>query len=114
MNDGCRNQNHTWMSKVFANTKKEGLQFISGKQLKSKVSFNTSERQTKIWLIVCKTGNDILYCTGGKSVCDQVNQVDDMEDLDEEEMLMRAIAMSVEEDGEEKDELGPVKGKLLI
>ena len=114
MNFGYGNEICKWKTKVFANTKKEGLQFISGKQLKSKVSFNTSERQTKIWLIVCKTGNDILYCTGGKSVCDPVNQVAYMEDLDEEEMLMRAIAMSVEEDGEEKDEFGPVKGKLLI
>ena len=38
--------------------------------------------------------------------------VQDLEDLDEEEMLMRAIALSLEEEKEE-EELCSAKGELL-
>ena len=52
---------------------------------------------------------------------DPVNQVTDLEELNEEEMLMRAIAMSLEEEEEEEEvseeELGSIKvqesGELL-
>ena len=50
---------------------------------------------------------------------DPVNQVTDLEELNEEEMLMRAIAMSLEEEKEEvsEEELGSIKiqesGELL-
>ena len=51
---------------------------------------------------------------------DPVNQVTDLVELNEEEMLMRAIAMSLEEEEEEEvseEELGSIKvqesGELL-
>ena len=49
---------------------------------------------------------------------DPVNQVTDLEELNEEEMLMRAIAMSLEEEEEvSEEELGSIKvqesGELL-
>ena len=42
---------------------------------------------------------------------DPVNQMTDLEELNEEEMLMRAIAMSLEEEKEEvsEEELGSIK-----
>ena len=46
-----------------------------------------------------------------------MNRVTDLEDLDEEEMLKMAIAMSLqkeeEEEGEEEEQLLSVKGELL-
>ena len=46
-----------------------------------------------------------------------MNRVTDLEELDEEEMLKMAIAMSLqkeeEEEGEEEEQLLSVKGELL-
>ena len=38
-----------------------------------------------------------LFKTSGEGKKEQLNQVTNLEELDEEEMLMRAIAMSLEE-----------------
>ena len=45
---------------------------------------------------------------------DPVNQVTDLEELNEEEMLMRAIAMSLEEEEEEEEVSEEEQGSIKV